>query len=308
MTKIYIAGYGAFGWTPELLRAEAERLDALVVDVRMFPGSQRAEWAKAALQQELAERYLHVPEFGNRNYRGRGPIQIADPERGLVLVAPLLTEQSVIVLCQCPEVADCHRRLVAALLHAATEAPVVHLDPPAPSVEPGELLMLSIKQCWAWAFFCPERYRKDIENRSWRAGLAPGSLLGIHASASVSQAEYAESAAAIRRVTGEAPPSLSELRAAGQFGALLGVVTVVGWVERSDSPWFVGPHGLVVRDPCPLRRPWPVKGQQKFFTRRVPVEIAEELGLPVVGAEVRPAVAGAEVRSTAAGPDQLRLW
>jgi uncharacterized protein (DUF488 family) len=94
---IYTAGYNAPGWTPQLLCAEAERLGALVVDVRLFPRSQRAEWAGAALEQVLGERYLHVPELGNRAYRSRGQIEIADPEGGVARVAPLLVERSVIL-------------------------------------------------------------------------------------------------------------------------------------------------------------------------------------------------------------------
>jgi hypothetical protein len=45
-------------------------------------------------------------------------------------VAPLLVEGSVVLLCQCAEVASCHRRIVAALVQAVTEAPIVHLDSP----------------------------------------------------------------------------------------------------------------------------------------------------------------------------------
>jgi hypothetical protein len=45
-------------------------------------------------------------------------------------VAPLLGEHSVVLLCQCAEVASCHRRSVAALVQAVTEAPIVHLEVP----------------------------------------------------------------------------------------------------------------------------------------------------------------------------------
>jgi uncharacterized protein (DUF488 family) len=128
---IYTVGYNAPGWTPQILRVEAARLGALVVDVRLFPRSQRAEWAGAALELVLGECYVHVPELGNRNYRSRGgPIQIADPEGGVARMAPLLVEGSVILLCRCPQVETCHRRIVAALIQAATEAPIVHLGPP----------------------------------------------------------------------------------------------------------------------------------------------------------------------------------
>jgi uncharacterized protein (DUF488 family) len=128
---IYTAGYAAPGWTPAGLRAEAERLGALVVDVRLFPRSQRAEWDQVALERELGDSYLHVPELGNRAYRSRGQIEIADPEGGVARVAPLLVERSVILLCQCAQVASCHRRIVAALVQAAMEAPIVHLEAPA---------------------------------------------------------------------------------------------------------------------------------------------------------------------------------
>lgn len=143
--------------------------------------------------------------------------------------------------------------------------------------------MLTIQQPWGWAFF---HAGKGVENRDWRISIAPGTRLGIQSSARVGRAEYAASAAAIRRITGKLPPTLDELRAAGQLGALLGAVTVVGWVEQSRSPWFVGPHGLVVREPLRLARPWAMRGQQRLFKRAVPAEVARELEL--VGAEPQP--------------------
>lgn len=165
--------------------------------------------------------------------------------------------------------------------------------------------MLSVKPGWAWALLHAGR---DVENRSWRAGLASGTLLGIHAASSVSQVEHAAITAMIQRLSGQQVPTLDELRATGQRGALVGVVTVEGWVEESASPWFVGPHGLVVREPRVLARPWRVRGQQKFFKRQVPTEVAQELGLLLATEETPRGEAPVLEQDSEAEPEQLGLW
>lgn len=127
MHTIYTLGYS--GIQPEQLRAAAEQHDLVVLDVRFSPRSRRPEWTRKRLQALLGERYVHLPALGNINYKGEGPIQLADPETGIAAAAKVLEGQPVLLLCACRDVQTCHRRDAADLLAAATGAPVVHWTP-----------------------------------------------------------------------------------------------------------------------------------------------------------------------------------
>ena len=55
-------------------------------------------------------------------------------------------------------------------------------------------------------------------------------------------------------------PSFAELAR----GGIVGSVEIVDCVEDSDSPWFIGRYGFVLRDPRPMPFvPW--KGALGFF-------------------------------------------
>ena len=112
---------------PEDLLAEADRLDAVVVDVRIQPFSKRAAWGKPHLAALLGHRYRWVAGFGNKNYKG-GPVELADPEAGLAQIADLIAEgRNIILLCYEADPANCHRSQVAALIAARFGCPVEHL-------------------------------------------------------------------------------------------------------------------------------------------------------------------------------------
>lgn len=105
-------------------------------------------------------------------------------------------------------------------------------------------LALSVRQPWAWAIIYG---RKDIENRSWQAvnhGLRQRGRIAIHASKGMAREEYESACEFIvdRGLTCPAPAAL--LR-----GGIIGTVEVIDVVSESDSPWFFGPRGLVLRDP-----------------------------------------------------------
>lgn len=59
-------------------------------------------------------------------------------------------------------------------------------------------------------------------------------------------------------------------------GGIVGSVEIVDCVDESDSPWFFGRYGYVLRDPRPLPF-WPCKGQLGFFTRDWPEHIRANL-------------------------------
>jgi hypothetical protein len=130
------------------------------------------------------------------------------------------------------------------------------------------MMALSTRQPWASLIL---KAGKDIENRCWPTKFR-GRML-IHAAKGMTRAEHEEAIAfavdAIRaRPKADAKTTtLQELGFAFddlQRGGIVGSVEVVDCVAASDSPWFVGEFGFVLRDPKPLQfTPW--KGQLGFF-------------------------------------------
>lgn len=53
-------------------------------------------------------------------------------------------------------------------------------------------------------------------------------------------------------------------------GAIIGDVEVVDDVIESDNPWFVGPHGFILRKPRPYKEPIFCKGRLGFFAPEIP--------------------------------------
>ncbi|MCB2020362.1 MAG: ASCH domain-containing protein [Burkholderiaceae bacterium] len=127
---------------------------------------------------------------------------------------------------------------------------------------------LSIRQPWASLIL---KAGKDIENRDWPTKRR-GRVL-IHASKGMTRDEHEDAIAfavdAIR-ARPKADAKTTTLRELGfafddlQRGGIVGSVEIVDCVEFSDSPWFVGGYGFVLRDPRPLPFvPW--KGALGFF-------------------------------------------
>jgi hypothetical protein len=130
---------------------------------------------------------------------------------------------------------------------------------------------LSIRQPWAHAIlYCG----KDIENRDWKPGSFGLRYRGpflIHAAKSMRHEEFEEGSDTI---FGIAFKKID--RADLQFGGIIGAAEIAGTVRRSDSPWFTGPQGLVIRNPRVL--PFvPYTGQLGFFD--VPDALLRERGI-----------------------------
>lgn len=108
---------------------------------------------------------------------------------------------------------------------------------------------LSIRQPWADAIiYCG----KDIENRTWNTKLR-GRIL-VHAAKTVDQ----EAPEWVWSMVREFSPDIPLL------GGIIGSVEVVDVVEKSDSKWFMGPKGFVLKNPKPL--PFrQIKGKLNFF-------------------------------------------
>ena len=109
---------------------------------------------------------------------------------------------------------------------------------------------LSIQQPWAWLITSGG---KDVENRKWRTRFR--GLFLIHAPLKVD----AEAIAALRGLRRRVPTGGEALT-----GGIVGVAEVVDCVAESESQWFAGPVGFVLRNARPL--PFvPMAGRLSFF-------------------------------------------
>lgn len=118
---------------------------------------------------------------------------------------------------------------------------------------------LSIRQPWAWAIL---HAGKGIENRDWRTDYR-GPVL-IHTGKGCTEEEYKSFLRFRRDEEGIAldppTPPLADL----PRGGIVGEAEIVDCVTRSDSPWFFGKYGFVLRNVRPL--PFqPCRGQLGFF-------------------------------------------
>lgn len=107
-----------------------DELDAIVFDVRFSPRSRNPTWSGGNLRAVLGDRYRHVKDLGNRNYRG-GPIDLVDYEAGRQQIEQ--SDKPVILMCVCSDYARCHRSTIAARLRAegfqVTELPASPHEP-----------------------------------------------------------------------------------------------------------------------------------------------------------------------------------
>lgn len=115
---------------------------------------------------------------------------------------------------------------------------------------------LSIRQPWAWLII---HAGKDIENRSWSTKFR-GRFL-VHAAQGMTRAEYEEAELFALKADGAILPPLKDL----QRGGIVGSVELVDCLDTSDSPWYMGQKGFLLRDPKPL--PFTsYKGRLGFFS------------------------------------------
>lgn len=114
---------------------------------------------------------------------------------------------------------------------------------------------LSIRQPWAWLII---HGGKDIENRTWHTKLR-GRFM-VHAAKGMTSAEYAAACNFCHLNCLPQPPCFDDLRR----GGIIGSVDLVDSVDTSDSPWYMGEKGFVLRDPQAL--PFTsLKGRLNFF-------------------------------------------
>ena len=122
---------------------------------------------------------------------------------------------------------------------------------------------LSIRQPWAWAIL---HAGKDIENRTWATSFR--GPICIHASQGVGGwGEWDEALWFIEAKMGHVPP----LRSMITKGGIIGTAEIVNCVAASNSPWFFGPYGFVLRNVQAVDF-IPVKGALGFFDWRKNLE------------------------------------
>lgn len=118
---------------------------------------------------------------------------------------------------------------------------------------------LSIRQPWAWLII---NGGKDVENRSWHTKYR-GRFI-VHAAKGMTNKEYCDGLEFAMRA-GDicllgAFPTFQEM----QRGGIIGSVELVDSVDHSESPWYMGQKGFLLRDPVPL--PFrSLKGRLGFF-------------------------------------------
>jgi hypothetical protein len=124
---------------------------------------------------------------------------------------------------------------------------------------------LSILQPWAWLIV---NGQKDIENRTWGTSFR-GQVL-IHAGKTYPKRELEDDIEYWGRLYPDFPRQRD-----GMIGGIVGVATIVDCVTKSDSKWFNGPYGFVLRDARPL--PFiPFRGMLGFFS--VPEDVLGAIG------------------------------
>lgn len=118
------------------------------------------------------------------------------------------------------------------------------------------MMAISIRQPWAWHIL---HSGKDIENRNWPTRFR-GRVL-VHAGKGMTRAQFEEGTHPLTLPWGPVViPQWDQL----QRGGIVGSVEIVDCVTASDSPWFTGRYGFVLRYPevLPFR---PLKGALGFF-------------------------------------------
>lgn len=119
---------------------------------------------------------------------------------------------------------------------------------------------LSIRQPWAWLI---TNGYKNIENRNTLKNFR--GLFLIHASMQWDKNWWDWSSKYTKDHLIRIPMPKKEKM---QFGGIIGYATITDCVQKSDSPWFVGPNGFVIEKPHPL--PFtPCKGSLGFFQPKI---------------------------------------
>lgn len=85
-------------------------LDAMLVDVRFSPTNELMRWRQVYLKALLREKYRHIAQLGSRPTR-LGTNQIQHLNLGLKVL--LSFGMNAVLMCECADLKDCHREIIA---------------------------------------------------------------------------------------------------------------------------------------------------------------------------------------------------
>ncbi len=120
---------------------------------------------------------------------------------------------------------------------------------------------LSIRAPWWWAIL---KAGKDIENRDWKTNFR-GRVL-IHAGKWYKDIEVMDDLFIIQRILKLNDPVKDHAKLLKPFGGcIVGSVEIVDCVEESDSPWFFGKYGFVLKNPISFSQPIFYRGSLGLF-------------------------------------------
>ena len=128
--------------------------------------------------------------------------------------------------------------------------------------------VLTVKQPYAWAIISGG---KDIENRNWSRKFR--GRLYIHAGKATDDGEEDDGESWIDKMVRDAAEEKggdpARIRARYEreraFGQVIGSVEIVDVVTESDSRWFSGEYGFVLRKPVRLAEPVDLPGGLGIF-------------------------------------------
>lgn len=256
--KLVPFGYSMPGAEAILSTIMERDSSALLVDIRTQPYSKRPEWRHDSLALRFGKRYRPLGELlGNVNYNTGGPMRLASATLGAKRLRSWLeTGHSLVLLCACREYARCHRSLVVEkvrlLCPDVTVEEAENMRFNEWRITPGQLPALSVSQPWAWLL---AHGLKTIENRRWTTRYR-GPLL-LHAGKAVDRTAFDGDdlfTPTFYKMTDRLETVYAMPKRKGNYptGGIVGIATLVDVVKQSDSPWFIGPYGLVLKDARPL--------------------------------------------------------
>lgn len=139
----------------------------------------------------------------------------------------------------------------------ANGVPPVLCEPALPTVA------LSIRQPWAWLIL---HAGKDIENRNWRTKFRGRVLLHASNTCTLKDWDAARVCYENLMIDGEITTEAGAIphRLDLERGGIVGVAEIVDCVTDSDSEWFFGDYGFVLKNAQPIDF-IPCKGALGFF-------------------------------------------
>lgn len=120
---------------------------------------------------------------------------------------------------------------------------------------------ISVRAPWWWAILY---FDKDIENRPAKWGHR--GPICLQASKFWNQSQVEADWRGIHQHilhVHQVPPLPPQMRSLG--GHIVGTMTLDDCVSQSNSKWFFGPYGLVLKNRYPISRPFPCKGSLGLF-------------------------------------------